>query len=138
MWKRSYSKEFIGVDKKKVWNLWSDVKNWPRWDPDIQFCDIKGTFKEGNSFTLKPKGGPKVKIKLVEVIPGVTFTDCTSFPGAKMYGKHVIEETKNGLKLTTTMTIQGPLGFIWRKVVAEGIVKNMPQQLEGLVELARR
>jgi len=138
MWQQSYDKKFKEVDGQDIWRLWTDVNNWPKWDPDIIFCEMMGDFEKGNHFFLKPKGGPKVKIQLIEVIPGKSFADCTRFPGAKMYGRHDIEETAEGLTLKTTMTIKGPLSFIWRKIVAENIVKNMPQQLEGLVNLARK
>ena len=126
------------MDGQDIWRLWTDVNNWPKWDPDIISCEMTGKFEKGNHFFLKPKGGPKVKIQLIEVIPGKSFTDCTRFPGAKMYGRHEIKKIEEGVLLKTTMTIKGPLSFIWRKIVAENIVKNMPQQLEGLVNLARK
>lgn len=55
-----------------------------------------------------------------------------------MDGIHEMEETKDGLKLTTTIQISGPLSFLWRKLVADGIVKTLPEQTEALAALAGR
>ncbi len=139
MWTKSYSSVYEGVGKEDIWNLWTDVKNWHLWNPGITYCTMDQPFAVGNHFTLKPASGPAVKISIVELVPGVTWTDCTKFPGAKMYGKHEMEEVSSGgLKLTTTMTITGPLSFIWGRLVAQGIVDKIPAQTENIVKLARQ
>jgi hypothetical protein len=74
---------------------------------------------------------------LIEVNKEKTYTDCTHFFGAKMYGTHAMEQEGSGARLTVTMKVTGPLGFFWRKVVAENIVKTLPEQTHNLVKLAR-
>ncbi|KAF5298543.1 hypothetical protein FQR65_LT19601 [Abscondita terminalis] len=56
-----------------------------------------------------PKGGPKLKLGIVEATENKSFTDFTKFPLAKMYGEHTFEETPNGLKYTTTMKVEEKL-----------------------------
>jgi len=55
-----------------------------------------------------------------------------------MYGCHEMEETKEGLKLTTTMTVSGFLSFLWIRLVAQGIVDKLPRQMNGLVTAAKK
>ena len=138
MWQRSYSKVFKDVKPEAIWNLWTDINNWHKWNPGVDYCKLDQPFAVGSTFTLKPTGGPVVKIDLVEVEAKRKFTDCTSFPGAKMYGMHEITKEKDGVRLTTTMTVTGPLGFLWRMIVANGIVAKTPKQAEQLVALARK
>jgi len=138
MWKKSYTKTFKNIDKESIWNLWTDINNWPSWNPGIESCTLDGAFKEGGTFTLKAQKGPAVKITLIRVEQLQRFTDCTNFLGAKMYGDHIVEDTPDGLKLTTTVSISGPLSFIWRKLVAEDVVAKLPQQTDALVTLARK
>lgn len=138
MWQRSYSKVFQNVKPEDIWQTWTDINNWHAWNPGIEFCKLENPFAVGNSFTLKPIGTSAVEIQIVAVEKERLFTDCTHFPGAKMYGMHEMQETPEGLQLTTTMTITGPLGFLWRKLVGEKIVAKTPEQTKALVERARK
>lgn len=138
MWIHIYSKVFKDVNRQDIWRLWADINRWHTWNPGIDYCQLKEPFAKGSHFTLKPKNAPAVTLQLVDVEDGYRFTDCTTFFGAKMYGMHEIEETAKGVTLITTMKITGPLGFLWRKLVAEKIVAKIPKQTQALVDLARK
>lgn len=137
MWSRSYSKKVSGLSADQVWAVWTNVNEWHTWQPNIALAKLDGEFKVGNLFMLKPKAGPKVNIKLIQVEPFKSFTDLTIFPGAKMYGSHEFIEHADGLEIKTTMSIEGPLSFLWRKLVAEGVANAMPQQTESLINAVR-
>ena len=139
MWTKSHSIVTTEATKEQMWKLFADVNNWHTWDSGIEFATMEGKFEKGNHFILKPKGGPKVKIALVETIENKKFVDCTTFPLAKMYGEHTFEENKEGLRITTTMKVEGALGFLWRKLVAQdiadGLQKEMPEQVKAASRL---
>ena len=137
MWSRTYSKVFKDVKKETLWGIWTDVNNWATWHGDLDSCHMEGPFAVGNHFMLKPKGAPAVKIELVEVSKGQKFTDCTSFFGAKMYDTHEMEDTKDGLCLSNTLTVTGPLKYLWIFLVARNVAATVPQDMEVLVERAR-
>jgi hypothetical protein len=44
-----------------------------------------------------------------------------------MYDEHVFEETPVGLKVTTTMKVTGFLDFLWRRLVVQKIVDDLPK-----------
>ena len=104
---------------------------------DLDYCKMNGEFKEGNFFLLKPKGAPRVKIDLIEIVNEHKFTDCTNFFGAKMYDTHMMEETENGIRLTSKLVVTGILRFLWIKLVAKNIAVTVPQEMDALVALAR-
>ena len=137
MWVREFSKIYQGIKKEDVWKIWTDVNHWPLWHNDLEYCKMEGEFKEGNYFTLKPKGAPKVHIKLIEIIQGYKFTDCTHFIGAKMYDTHMMEETEDGIRLTNKLIVTGILGFLWIKLVAKNVADTVPQETDALVRLVR-
>jgi hypothetical protein len=121
-----------------MWKLFSDVNNWKSWKDSIEFSSLEGKFEQGNYFFFKPKGGPKIKIKILEAIENKNFTDLTTFPLAKMYGEHLFEETPDGLKLTTTMKVEGILGFLWVKIVAQKIIDTLPQDMSNQIKVASK
>lgn len=138
MWKRTYSKTFTGITKESIWRIWTDINNWPTWHDDLEYCTLKGPFKVGNHFILKPKNMGPVTITLVAIEPGKSFTDCTTFFGAKMYDTHAVEETPEGLKLTNTLIVTGPLQWLWIFLVARHVAQSIPKETEALVQRARK
>jgi hypothetical protein len=120
-----------------MWKLFADVNNWHTWDNGVEFAHLEGQFEKGNYFMFQPTGGPKLKIEIAEATANKSFTDLTKFPLAKMYGEHTFEETASGLKLTTTMKVQGLLGFVWRKIVAQKIVDDLPEDMQQQIKTAK-
>lgn len=138
MWTKSYSTLTSEATKEQMWQLFADVNNWHTWDNGIEYAKMEGKFEKGNYFILKPKGGPKVKIQLIETIENKRFVDYTKFPLAKMYGEHDFEETPEGLKITTTMKVEGLLAFFWIKIVAQNIIDSLPKEMEQQIKTASK
>ena len=138
MWIRQFSKIYQNVSADDIWSLWSDIDNWHEWNPGIEYCKLNGAFAKGSNFTLKSKGGPEVTIDLIEVDRPKKFTDCTRFPGAKMYGMHEIEFVDEGIKLITTMKVEWWLSYLWIFLVVKKIVAKIPEQTDNLVALVRK
>jgi hypothetical protein len=136
MWTKSHSIVTKEVTKEQMWKLFADVNNWHTWDTGIEYAKMSGKFEKGNFFELKPKGGPKIKIELVETIENHKFVDLTKFPLAKMNGEHTFEDTPNGLKITTTMTVKGFLSFLWVKLVAKNIADGLPKEMPEQIKFA--
>ena len=137
MWTRSFSKVYAGIKKEDIWQLWTDINNWPKWHGELDYCKLEGKFEVGNYFILKPKGVSPVKIMLTEIEEGKKFSDCTAFFGAKMHDTHSMEETPDGLRLSNTLVVTGPLKWLWIKLVAQNVADTAPDKIEALVNLAK-
>lgn len=138
MWTKSYSVITTEITKEQIWKLTTDINNWKKWDDTVEHSELIGEFKVGNYFILKPKGGPRIKIKLIEILENKKFTDLTTFPFAKMYGEHTYEETEEGLEICVTMTVKGILSFLWVKLVAKEIVNHLPTDIENQIKNAKK
>lgn len=137
MWSKTYSKKVKGLKAEQVWKVWTDLNQWHTWQSDIEYAKLEGEFRVGNTFLLKPKGAPRVNIEIIKVEPNRQFTDLTRFPGARMYGSHKFIIHGDELEIKTTMSIEGPLSFVWRKIVAEDVANGMMEQTDNLIEKAR-
>ena len=138
MWTKSHSIVTEEVTKEQMWKLFADVNNWHIWDEGIEFAKMEGEFEKGNFFTLRPKGGPNVKVELLETVENKSFLDVTKFPLAKMFDNHTFEETPQGLKITNTISVTGVLGFLWRKIVAQKIVDSLPNDMQTQIKSASK
>tara|TARA_B100000989_G_C19306374_1_gene370618 strand:- start:83 stop:517 length:435 start_codon:yes stop_codon:yes gene_type:complete len=137
MWTYTHSETYESIEPEAIWSLWSDVNHWNRWDSDIEYTQLQGSFIAGSRLTLKPKGGPAVKVMLSEVNEGKSFTDYTRFPGAKMYFSHALEGLEEGVCLTNTIRVTGIFTHLWVALVAKKMAKTMPAQMDSLIKLAR-
>lgn len=135
MWIKSHSTTVSGIEPSQIWAIWSDIKKRPLWDLDTEWADMKGPFEKGAKFQFKPKGGPRLSMKITECIPNQRFTDCFKIPFARMYGIHHMEKTEEGLRITTSIKVVGPLGWLLRKIVAEKVAAEVPEQTEALIKL---
>jgi len=138
MWTKSHSIVTKEVTKEQMWKLFADVNSWHTWDKGIEFAKLEGKFEKGNYFTLRPKGGPNVKVELLATIENKSFLDVTKFPLAKMYDSHTFEETKDGLKITNTISMKGLLGFLWVKIVAQKIADALPTDMQEQIKAASK
>jgi hypothetical protein len=138
MWTRKYSKIYQGIKKEDVWQIWTNINHWTDWHDDLESCKMEGKFIVGNHFVLKPKGAPMTfKIVLTEIVEGQKFTDCTHFFGARMYDTHEFEETPEGLRLSNTLQVTGPLAWLWIQLVAKNVANSISQENEALIKLLR-
>ena len=137
MWVKSYNKTYENVSKSAIWQAWTDVNNWPAWDKGLKYCELKLPFIAGSQFILKPIEGPRVTITLSEVVTNKRFTDYCKFLGATMYDDHQLEETPQGLRITSTITVTGLLSFLWIKLVARNVADSVPKQMDALVDYVR-
>ncbi len=138
MWSKTYRQRVKGVSPEHLWNVWIDVNYWAAWQDDLEFARLEGAFEVGNTFLLRPKGGPTVTIKIIRAEKGVNFTDLTKFPLAEMIGEHDFIVHGDELEIKVTMSVRGPLAFLWSRVVAQGIVDDLPHQTQCLIERAQK
>src|SRR3990167_7144544 len=115
MWSKTYSTTVTNLKPYQVWMVWSDISKRHLWDLDTEWAKIDGAFKTGAIFKIKIKNGPVIKMQITDCIPNEKFTDFFKFPLAKMYGIHWMEEIDGVLHLHTSIKIEGPLSFLWRK-----------------------
>lgn len=138
MWEKSYSIVVPDLEPDQIWKIWSDISLRHKWDDDTEWTKMEGVFEQGNSFIMKIKNGPKLKMLITECLPNKKFTDTYYFPLARLDGIHEIEKRTDGLHITTTIRMTGPLRWLWRKMVAEEIVSTLPHQTDLLIQLARK
>ncbi|PJZ69604.1 polyketide cyclase [Leptospira perolatii] len=137
MWSFRYSTKFSGVGSDNLWKAVADINSWNHWSQDVEWTKLEGEPKEGKDFFLKPKGEPKVRITISEAKFPNRFSDVTHLPGAKMNVVHSFQDVKEGTEVEILVTISGPLGFLWKKIIGESQAKGMPEELVRLAEFAK-
>lgn len=137
MWKRMHSITVSDIEPSQIWGIWSDINNRHLWDLDIEWARLEGPFATGSKIRFKPKGGPRLSMAIVQCEENKGFTDCYKIPFARLYGIHQMEKVSEGLCIKTTIIVEGLLGWLLRKIVAEKVAEELQEQTDMLIKLAR-
>jgi hypothetical protein len=132
MWQRTHRATFPGLRRAEVFAAWADVERWSEWDMGLEFARLSGPFEPGAKIRLKPKGGPEVGVEILTVDAERGFTDVTRFFLARMVDQHELRETPEGLELTSTLSMNGPLAALWVLLVGKGVAASAPEQMRSL------
>jgi hypothetical protein len=116
---------------------WEDVATWPEWNLDTEWVRLDGPFAAGSRGVLKPKGGPKVKFVIDSLVPDREFVDVSLLAGARLPFRHSVEALGDGgCSVHVIVTISGPLGWLWARILGKGFRANTQPDLDRLVAVA--
>ena len=136
MWQDQYETT-TDVPAEKLFRVISDVNNWNKWDDGLEFTKIEYVAKPGAPFLLKPKGGPNVKMTIDEIKP-YRLVDTAHLFLAKMRTSHEYVQSGDKTAIRFSVEVWGPLGFFWRKIVAENQIKEAATETAALITYARK
>jgi hypothetical protein len=113
-----------------------DTARHPEWAPDTEYVTRDGPFAAGTTGLMKLTGGPKLRFVMRTVEEGREYTDVTRMPGARIVFEHLIEPVDgSGSRLTAVVSIEGPLGWLWTRILGPGFRKTVPADLQRLAAL---
>jgi len=112
---------------------WADIATWPEWNTDTEWARLDGPFATGSTGVLKPRGGPRVKFVIGSLVPDREFTDISLLAGARLTFRHAVEASgEGGSRVRVTVTLSGPLGWLWRIVLGKGLRSSVQPDLDRL------
>ncbi|MDQ1708753.1 MAG: hypothetical protein QOG49_138 [Frankiaceae bacterium] len=120
----------------QIWALYADPTRWPEWDEGLTRVSIDGPFAAGTTGTIKPTGGPTFRYVLAEVTPLRSFADVTRLPLAGLRFTHEITPTAAGHDVTQRVDFEGPLGWLFAKMMGRSLTVDMPETMRRLLRRA--
>lgn len=133
MWSKTCSIRVKGVTADKIWQVWTDVNNWHEWQDDIEYAKLDGSLAPGGTIRFKPKDGQEIRLQITEA-EGFRFVDIASFPLARMHDCHELAVYGDTVEIMSTISASGPLAFVWRKLVMEGVAAGLEEQTMKLIK----
>ena len=91
----------INAPAEKVWGLLADLKNWPKWQPDISDVELSGPVQSGSSFSWST-GGSEIHSKIAVVRPQERLVWTGTAYGAKAIHAWTLERLPGGRTLVKT------------------------------------
>jgi hypothetical protein len=88
----------VDTPPDKLWRAIVDVRRWPEWDAGLEAIELQGELASGRRYTLKPQGGPAVRMSVEGMEPPSRFVDLAHLPLAKMRGLHEFRAELGGTR----------------------------------------
>ncbi|WP_298337271.1 SRPBCC family protein [Ferrimicrobium sp.] len=120
-----------------IFARWVDHATWAEWDTDTEWVRLMGPVATGTRGVMKSKGAPKTKFVISACIPDHEYADTTKLFGATLVFAHWVEpdEDNRGSRLDVAVTIEGPLAFVWARILGPGFKRSVGASLDRLVAL---
>ena len=124
------------TDPERLYRALADIRRWPDWDGDLEWTRIDGPVATGARFSLKPRGGPKVAMRIEAAQAPHRFVDVASLPLARMRTVHEFAAGERETLVTIVIEVFGPLAFLWDRLVARKQTAGTPGQTQRLIAFA--
>ena len=123
------------ADKEVFWNIWTDVENWPAFDIPLKEAKLKGEMRVGAIGSITTKQGQRSGFKITHYNPGKGYSFTTQLPGCKLVVKRYFEN-RDKLTFTHNVYFEGPLTFLFSRMLGPSFMKALPPIMENLKTLA--
>ena len=114
---------------------WIDHDSWGEWSPDTDWVRVNGPVALGATGVIKPTGGPKTRFSISALEPDHEYTDTSFLPGAKLVFQHLVSEESGVTTLDVAVSMNGPLAWLWARVMGSGFRESTQADLDRLVAL---
>jgi len=134
--------EIVNATPESVWDLWSDMSTWSKWDHGIDWCRLKDghKFQKNGEASLQPKGAPfPLDIRIIECSPNKSFTDEGKFDLGTIQFSHEVNRHEDGVKITHTLryTPKNPaVAEIFNKQMFPKLKNELPLSVKMLAKMA--
>jgi hypothetical protein len=125
------------VPAPAVWErAYADAGAWPRWNAEIKHASLEGVVREGATARIVFRTGLRLRFRVVEFEEGRLFTDEARLPGSRMGHRHMVKAEGGGSRLTNTIYMDGPMAWLWRRVMGPRAARTLPAAQRAVAELA--
>ena len=117
----------------QLWEVWTDVSEWPRWDSALESASLKGDFLTGAQGTLKAKGSPASRFYLEGVEPEKKYRMVTALPlGGRLIIERRLVVELEGLRFTHEVSFEGAFGRLLALLVGARYRRALPRVMDNL------
>jgi len=120
----------------QIWNIWTKVPEWKKWDVGLKDAMMEGTFELGNKGTIVSLEDRKSKFKIVEMEEGKSYTFKTNLPLGGLYVKRYLEEKNGKTYFTHEVWFKGLTAGIFAKAFGPKFRELLPEAMNNIKKLA--
>lgn len=126
----------VQATPERIFSFYTDVANWPAWDPDTKAASLDGPMRVGAKGKLTPTKGNTVPMLITEFTPERSFTVESKIPWFRMVFEHELTQVSAGIEIVHRVTFSGPLSFLLGRMLSKSLNVGLPITLARLKQQA--
>jgi len=124
---------------ERVWRLWRDPNNWSQWNSGIQTAAVDGPIATGSKGSMTTNRGSSHDVTFSNVVEGRGFSMSMAGPPlTTMTFSCEIAPDGSGSKISQSVAIEGPLGFLFGPMLGNEMAKHFVPVLDDLAAAAEK
>lgn len=135
-----YSNSIVAdVSVEALWDAWSDVPSWPRWDTELAEAHLEGPFAVGTLGKMRAKkGNVWSKFRIVEIRRDRGYSCIVPMPGGELRFDRTFTRREDGsLRITHDLVFSGALGWLYALLIGRRTNKIYPELLRLFLDVVR-
>lgn len=128
--------EFAAASPDRIWDVWTDVTGWPRWDIELKTASLGGPFADGAKGQLVPMKGTTSSFVITDVKPMIAYTMTTSLPGASLVIRRELQPVEGGTQFTHTVSFTGPAAGVFGSLFGSRFREALPVAMQRIAQIA--
>jgi len=120
----------------RIWKIWTDVKNWKKWDRGFREALIKGPFQKNVEGVMIPDKGPRTGFRITSCVPNFSYTATAKLPFAELHLHRFIGYHNSKTTVTHEVWLEGPLSGFWWGLIGRRYSRLMPEVMRKLKQIA--
>jgi hypothetical protein len=122
----------------RIWQIWTDVPNWNRWDKGLKMAELLGPFAVGTRGKLIPDKGPTSTFILTALESGRSYTFRTKLPLGSLYVKRVLSQQNGVTSFTHEVWFTGMSKGVFGRALGRKYRAILPNVLESIKTIAEQ
>ena len=124
----------IAAPPDRVWRIMSDVERWHEWTASIAGVTLldPGPLRPGVRALVRQPKLPQARWQVTEADPRTGFIWVSRHPGVHVTGRHMIEPSALGTRVTLGVHYGGALGWLVARQFKEITARYIQLEAEGL------
>ncbi|GIF22019.1 hypothetical protein Ate02nite_47490 [Paractinoplanes tereljensis] len=122
-----------------LWRLTTEIDKWPAFLPTVQRVDRldPGELRVGSTARLKQPAQASAIWTVTHLDPMREFTWETSRPGLRLTGRHLLETTGTGTRMTLALDVTGRLAGVLSALLGGPMQSSLRRESEGFAAAIR-
>jgi uncharacterized protein YndB with AHSA1/START domain len=120
-----------------VWSVHTNIAEWSRWNPDVQYVSIEGPIQPGTEFRWK-SGGASIVSKIQEVEPGRRIVWTGQKFGVRAIHVWTFTERQGGVWVQTEESFEGLVAVLFAGAVRQALGSTLQKALTALKKECER
>lgn len=124
----------VAAAPHRAWEVMSDVRRWPLWNDAVSSVTMVDNprIAVGSRVLIEQPKFPPALWKVTAIEPGRGFTWVSVAPGLRVIGRHSIEPTEEGCRVTLAIEMHGLLGGLWARLTGRITRRYIAMEASGL------